>query len=102
MGLVSIKWCATALGATAETQLAGVLFRENDSPDGDVFRAMRLLRRPMHPARMRMCICTILVKVCEVPATQVAKFGVDSFRKYLIEICKAGVGVFPPIGKYES
>ena len=80
---------------------AGVLFREKDSPDEDVFRATRLLRRPMHPARMRMRICTIPVKVCEVPAAQVAKFGVDSFQKFLIEICKAGVGVFPPIGKYE-
>jgi len=99
MGLVSTKWCATGLGVTAETQLASVLFCENDSPDGDVFRATRLLRRPMHPARMRMFICTILVKVCEVPAAQVAKFGVDSFRKFLIEICKAG---FPPIGKYDS
>jgi len=79
MGLVSTKWCATALDATTETQLAGALFRENDSSDRDVFRATRLLRRPMDPARMRMCICTILVKVCEVPAAQVAKFGVDSF-----------------------
>jgi len=69
---------------------AGVLFRENDGPDGDVFRAMRLLRRPMHPARMRICICTIPVKVCEVPATQMAKFGGDSFRKFLIKIGEAG------------
>jgi len=62
----------------------------NNSPDWDVFCATRLLRCPMHPARMRTCICTIPVKVCEVPASQVAKFGVDSFRKFLIEICKAG------------
>jgi len=88
MGPVSTKWCALFWARLLKR--AGVLFRKNDSPDGDVFRATRLLRRPMHPARMRMCICTIPMKVYEVPAAQVAKFGVDSFRKFLIEICKAG------------
>lgn len=89
VGLISAEWNQLALSTTSETQLAGVLFRENDSPDGDVSKATKLLRRPMHPMRMGVCIRRILVQVCGVPPGEVGKFGVSSFRKFLIEICKA-------------
>jgi hypothetical protein len=89
VGLISAEWNQLALSTTSETHLAGVLFRENDSPDGDVSKATKLLRRPMHPMRMGVCIRRILLQVCGVPPGEVGKFGVSSFRKFLIEICKA-------------
>ena len=63
--------------------------RENDSPDGDPFRATKLYKRPMEKQRMRTCLRAVLIKIGGIPEAEISKYGISSLRKFLPELGKA-------------
>ena len=52
------------MATTTETQLGGVLFRKNDSPDGDVFKATKLLCRTDAP-HVNGCVSMVKKKLVQ-------------------------------------
>ena len=88
-GLINAEWARIFETATHECQLGGIFVRENDSPDGDPFRATKLYRRPMEKQRMRTCLWAILMKIGDIPAAEISKYGISSLRKFLPELGKA-------------
>jgi len=88
-GLIDNGWSKILESATHECQLGGILVRENDSPDGDPFRATKLYKRPMEKQRMRTCLRAVLIKIGGIPEAEISKYGISSLRKFLPELGKA-------------
>jgi hypothetical protein len=66
--------------ALQEHAAAGALWLDNDSPDGDPWKATRLLPRPMSGDRATVAKRAIYVRLCGVAPEAAMAFGVDSAR----------------------
>jgi len=88
VGFHGRSWVDGLLSSTADVAIAGFLLKEDDSTNGDPFLSSKFKRRPKRGRCVTKCVREILVLVCDVPRTQVGKFGISSLRKFMPIIAK--------------
>ena len=88
VGFHGRSWVDGLLSSTADVAIAGFLLKEDDSTNGDPFLSSKFKRRPKRGRCVTKCVREILVLVCDVPRTQVGKFGISSLRIFMPIIAK--------------
>ena len=83
VGFHGCSWVDGLLSSTADVAIADFLLKEDDSTSGDPFLESKFRRHPKRGHCVTKCVREILVLVCDVPRTQVCKFGISSFQKLM-------------------